>query len=226
MKKIAVIVAGGSGVRMGGDMPKQFLQLMDRPIVWHSMKAFSDAFDDIEIVLVCHENYLYEGEKLMADFPAKKVSIVKGGVTRFHSVKAGLANIESPAIVFVHDAVRCLVTPELIQICYNTALEKGSAIPAIRANDSMRVLEKGNFVVLNREKVRIIQTPQVFQSGLILSAFQQEYKDSFTDEATVLEAFGEKIYLVEGAVENIKITRPIDLVLAEAILKSRQKRDI
>ena len=149
------------------------------------------------------------------------ISIVHGGETRFHSVKAGLKSIKESSVVFVHDAVRCLVSVPLIQRCYKQALEKGSAIPAVTATDSIRV-EKGNrFIVQNRSQVRIIQTPQTFLSELLLPAFEQNFREDFTDEATVVEANGNEVFLTEGEYENIKITRPVDMMIAERLLDER-----
>ncbi len=224
MKKIAVIVAGGTGQRMGGDLPKQFLLLQEKPLIWHTLRAFTTAFDDIDIVLVCPENFQEDGKKIADNFPGTTITIVPGGATRFHSVRAGLQLVRLPAVVFVHDAVRCLVTPGLIQRCYDTALQKGNAIPVISPHDSMRLLDQGMWTVLDREKVRLVQTPQVFQGDQLLQAFQQTYMEAFTDEATVVETAGHALFLVDGEFENIKITRPADLILATEILRSRQNR--
>jgi 2-C-methyl-D-erythritol 4-phosphate cytidylyltransferase len=146
---------------------------------------------------------------------------VAGGETRFHSVKNGLALVSEPSIVFVHDGVRCLVTADLIKRCYQQALEKGSAIPAVRATDSVRLIVSDSHQPADRDNVRIIQTPQTFQAQLLLSAFDRDYEEAFTDEATVVEAAGQKVWLIEGEYENIKITRPADLLVAETILRDR-----
>lgn len=221
MKKIAVIVAGGSGSRMKSAIPKQFLLLKNKPILWHTIAAFTKAFYDIEIIIVLPASYLEEGKKIADSFSASHKIICKnGGETRFHSVKNGLDLIKEEAIIFVHDGVRCLVSETLIRNCYQQALEKGSAIPCIAATDSIRIIEGSKNKLLNRENIRIIQTPQTFISNLILPAFQQAYQKTFTDEASVVEAFGEEIFLIEGEEENIKITKPIDLIIAEGIIKN------
>jgi 2-C-methyl-D-erythritol 4-phosphate cytidylyltransferase len=222
MKKYAVIVAGGSGQRMGAAMPKQFLLLAGKPLLWYSVSAFLKSFDEMEIILVLPKDSIAEGEKIAAELGATaKIQITEGGTTRFHSVQNGLALVKEPSIVFVHDGVRCLVTPSLIRRCYEQALEKGSAIPAVAATDSIRIVEGSNNTVADRNNVRIIQTPQTFKSNLLLPAFKTAYKDSFTDEATVAEAAGNAIYLIDGEYDNIKITRPADLLVAEKILAGR-----
>jgi 2-C-methyl-D-erythritol 4-phosphate cytidylyltransferase len=146
---------------------------------------------------------------------------VKGGATRFHSVQNGLKLIIEPAVVAVHDGVRCLISKELIVRCVEQALEKGSAIPAVQATDSIRLVEGELNKVADRDIVRIIQTPQTFKSDILLTAFKQEHSASFTDEATVVEAAGHPVFLCEGEYDNIKITRPVDLLIAESILQEK-----
>lgn len=222
MKKYAVIVAGGSGQRMGTSIPKQFLLLQGKPLLWYSLQVFLQAFDDLQIILVVPASNLIEGEQLAKEIDGgTRIRVVTGGSTRFHSVQNGLACITSPSIVFVHDGVRCLVGADLIRRCYTQALEKGSAIPAVAATDSIRVIEGTGHLVMDRNQVRIIQTPQTFRSELLLPAFQQDYTEGFTDEATVVEASGKEVFLIEGEYTNIKITRPVDLLVAERILADR-----
>lgn len=221
MKKFAVIVAGGSGLRMGAATPKQFLLLQNKPLLWHTIQAFASAFADIQIILVLPQAHLDFGNSIAEMFPQVAINVTTGGNSRFQSVKNGLAFVPNDAIVFVHDGVRCLITPQLIQACYQQALVKGSAIPAVAATDSIRIANGEDSVVADRTNVRIIQTPQTFTSKLLLPAFQQPYQDAFTDEATVLEAFGAKVFLIEGDYTNLKITRPIDLLIAEKILEER-----
>ena len=220
MKKIAIIVAGGKGLRMGSNVPKQFLLLQNKPLLWHSITAFFSAFTDIEIVLVLPKDYLEAGKQIAVTFTNNhQITIIEGGETRFNSVKNGLTIVPPNTIVFVHDGVRCLVSVALIQRCFQQALTIGSDIPAVAATDSIRIVNDTESVVANRNNVRIIQTPQTFKSGLLLAAFMQDYKDTFTDEATVVEAYGEKIFLIDGDYNNLKITRPIDLLIAEKILE-------
>jgi 2-C-methyl-D-erythritol 4-phosphate cytidylyltransferase len=222
MKKYAVIVAGGSGTRMGNVTPKQFLLLKGKPLLWYTIDSFLRAFDDIEIILVLPKEHFSKGEKIAAQLNAEnKIKIVSGGNTRFDSVKAGLTLVTEVSVVFVHDGVRCLISVPLIKRCYKQALEKGSAIPAVTATDSIRILKNGFHEVKDRQQVRIIQTPQTFLSNILLPAFEQNFNESFTDEATVVEASGKEIFLTEGEYDNIKITRPIDLLIAEKIIEDR-----
>jgi len=222
MKKVAVIVAGGTGTRMGSQLPKQFLLLHDKPVLYYTLKTFLEAFDDMRIILVLPEDYIDMGREIIdAYFDGSRILITAGGETRFDSVKNGLRLIQEECIVFVHDAVRCLVTTDLIQRCYQNALLLGSAVPAIRSRDSIRILneEENDNEVLDRNRIVMVQTPQTFHSKILLPAFEIDFKERFTDEATVVETFGLKISLVEGEETNIKITRPADLLIASALLQ-------
>jgi 2-C-methyl-D-erythritol 4-phosphate cytidylyltransferase len=222
MKKYAVIVAGGKGVRMGSAVPKQFLPLNGQPILYHTIKAFIDAYADMHLVLVLPQDQLSYAQMVLQSFPDRiDITIVTGGETRYHSVQNGLKVVEKDSVVFVHDGVRPLVTPALIQQCCEQAIEKGSAIPAIPVADSMRIIEDEDSRPIDREQMRIIQTPQTFRSEIVLPAFDQEYQTSFTDEATVVEAYGDVVYLTEGERSNIKVTTPEDMIVAEALLKAR-----
>jgi len=222
MKKYAVIVAGGTGRRMGNTVPKQFLLLKDKPVLWYTLDTFLRAYDDMEIILVLPQPYIVNGKTITASFSdSNRTKIVAGGDTRFHSVLSGLREVKDHAVVFVHDAVRCLVSVPLIRRCYNEALERGSAVPAVPATDSIRILNGAHHRVADRQQVRIIQTPQTFLSEIILPAFEQEYNEAFTDEATVVEAYGTEVFLTEGEYDNIKITRPVDIMIAERILEER-----
>jgi 2-C-methyl-D-erythritol 4-phosphate cytidylyltransferase len=222
MNKYAVIVAGGSGLRMGTALPKQFLPLRGKPVLWHSLNTFLQAWPDLEIILVLPNDHLQAGREIVntTSDPAR-IRITVGGETRFHSVKNGLNSISEHGIVFVHDAVRCLLTVDLIHRCYAKALEKGNAIPAIQPIDTLRIETPGGSKLIDRQQVRIIQTPQTFYSDIIKKAFEQDYDASFTDEASVVEKLGVAIQLIEGEATNIKITRPLDLLLAEKILEER-----
>ncbi len=223
MKKYAVIVAGGKGVRMGSAVPKQFLPLNGHPILYHTIKAFADAYTDMQLVLVLPQDQLSYAQMVLQSFPERiDITIVAGGETRYHSVQNGLKVVDENSIVFVHDGVRPLVSTALIQRCYEQAVDKGSAIPAIPVADSMRILEDEDSRPIDREQMRIIQTPQTFKAEVILPAFQQDYQVAFTDEATVVEAYGDNVYLVDGEKRNIKVTTPEDMIVAEALLKARQ----
>lgn len=221
MQKYAIIVAGGTGSRMGSKTPKQFLLLNDKPILYYTLKVFLDSYKDLQIILVLPEEYTDLGREIIdAYFDYSRIQITSGGETRFHSVKNGLRLAELESVIFVHDAVRCLVSTDLIHRCFENAIKTGSAVPALRSKDSVRLLneEENDNEVLDRSKVVFIQTPQTFHSRILVPAFEIDYKERFTDEATVVEAFGLKISLVEGEENNIKITRPIDLSIAEKLL--------
>ncbi|MBX3240785.1 MAG: 2-C-methyl-D-erythritol 4-phosphate cytidylyltransferase [Chitinophagaceae bacterium] len=221
MKKYAVIVAGGSGSRMKTATPKQFLLLNNKPVIFYTIEVFLKAFADLQIILVLPAGFAEDGD-LLTDLSsdASRIQVVAGGDTRFDSVKKGLEQVKEESIVFVHDGVRCLVTTALIQSCYAQALEKGSAIPAIPVTDSVRVLTAKGSQPLNRDLLRAVQTPQTFRSTIILKAFEQPYRAAFTDEATVAEAAGFEVFLIEGDKRNIKITLPEDLLIAENLLAS------
>jgi len=222
MDKYAVIVAGGKGQRMGNAIPKQFLPLAGKPVLYHTIKAFKDAFEDIKLVLVLPQDQLSYAQMVLQAFPERiDIAIVTGGETRFHSVQNGLKAVSGNSVIFVHDGVRPLVTADLVQRCFVQAVEKGSAIPAIAVVDSMRIIEGENSSPVDRQNIRSIQTPQTFRSDILLPAFLQGYREQFTDEATVVEAYGEEVCLIEGERGNIKITTPEDMLIAETILNSR-----
>lgn len=222
MQKYAVLVAGGTGKRMGNIVPKQFLLLKNRPVLWYTIDTFFRAYNDVEVILVLPEQHIEKGKTITQNFIASnQIKIVTGGDTRFHSVQCGLKEVKEKSVVFVHDAVRCLVSVPLIQRCYKQTIEKGSAVPAVAATDSIRILNGSHHTIADRQQVRIIQTPQTFLSEIILPAFEKNYDEAFTDEATVVEANGSKVFLTEGEYENIKITRPVDMMIAERILEER-----
>jgi 2-C-methyl-D-erythritol 4-phosphate cytidylyltransferase len=219
MQTYVVIVAGGSGKRMGTVLPKQFLLLKNKPVLYYTIDTFLKALPDCKVIIVLPEEHLELGKEIVDGFfDAQRIQLTAGGETRFHSVQNGLKLVEEESIIFVHDGVRCLVTEELIQRCYTTALETGSAIPAIDCRDSVRILTPEGNEQVDRSRLRLIQTPQTFHSKILLAAFAIDYKPWFTDEANVVEAFGLKVTLVQGEETNIKITNPIDLVIAERIL--------
>jgi 2-C-methyl-D-erythritol 4-phosphate cytidylyltransferase len=221
IKKFAVLVAGGQGTRMGMALPKQFLPLNGKPILSWSIIAFTKAFPDINIILVLPPAYYSYAQMVLTALPEPiDVTLVSGGETRFHSVKNGLSAIEEDGIVFVHDGARPLITTELLHRCYNYALTYGSAIPAIPVAESMRIVEGDTSKPVNRDHMRVIQTPQTFKTELILPAFKQDYTEAFTDEATVAEAYGITVHLCQGEKQNIKVTTPEDMIVAEAFMAS------
>ncbi len=223
MNRYAVIVAGGEGKRMGSVVPKQFLMLAGKPILYHTIKQFLDAYDDLKIILVLPEVHVAAGQEIIdAWFNYDRITIAIGGDSRFQSVKNGLALItDDDAIIAVHDAVRCLVTKRLITECFDTASNLGTALPVLPCTDSVRILTDGKNEFFPRVNVKLVQTPQVFHSKIIIPAYNIEYKEKFTDEASVVDAFGMQLQLVEGDDENIKITTPKDIILAEFILSNR-----
>lgn len=216
-----VLVAGGKGLRMGSAIPKQFLPLCGKPILYYAAKTFLDTFPGIKIVLVLPEEHISYSNILLQAFAERiDLTIVKGGPTRFHSVKNGLAEALPGSIVFIHDAVRPLIDRDLLIRCYDLAAEKGNAIPAIPVTDSIRQWKEAAFEAVDRDTLRIIQTPQTFRADLILHAFEQEYQDAFTDEATVLEHMKLPVFLTEGLKKNIKITTTEDLQIAEVLMQA------
>mgnify|MGYP000986612103 FL=1 len=219
MKKIAVIVAGGSGVRMNTSLPKQFLLLNGKPILYYTIHTFLESYPDMQVILVLPEEYIAAGQEIIdAFFDYNRIKITVGGRTRFHSVQNGLNLIDEESIVFVHDGVRCLLSQSLIHKCFDAAMAFGSAIPVIDSKDSVRMLSLEGNEALERTNIKLVQTPQTFHSKILLPAFKIDYKDKFTDEASVVEAFGLKVHLIEGEENNIKITRPIDMIVAEELL--------
>jgi 2-C-methyl-D-erythritol 4-phosphate cytidylyltransferase len=220
MKKYAVIVAGGSGQRMGSEVPKQFLLLKGKPLLQYTLQSFLQAYNDMHIILVLPKAHIAKGQEIIKQMNVtEKVQIVTGGESRFESVKNGLDYISHPSIVFVQDGVRCMVSQQLIHKCFEQAVEKGSAIPAVAATDSISIAEEVTHYTIDRNKVRIIQTPQTFQSEILAEAFKQPYSILFTDEATVVEAAGKEVFLIEGEYTNLKVTRPIDLCIVEKLLE-------
>ena len=205
---------------MGSSMPKQFLLLKDKPVLYYTLHTFLQAYDDLQIILVLPEEYTGAGQEIIdAYFDYSRIQITAGGRTRFHSVQNGLQLITEESIVFVHDAVRCLLSTALIHRCYEAAMEHGAVIPVIDSKDSVRYISGEENNALERSQVKLVQTPQTFHSKILLPAFAIDYKDKFTDEATVVEAFGIKVHLVEGEEQNFKITHPQDMQLAALLLQ-------
>ena len=221
MKKIAVIVAGGNGSRMNSVLPKQFLLLKNKPVLYYTLHTFLQSYSDLTIILVLPEEYIAAGQEIIdAYFDYRRIQITAGGRTRFHSVQNGLQLITEESIVFVHDGVRCLLGTGLVHRCYEAALEYGSAVPVIESKDSVRLQREDRNEALDRNLVKLVQTPQTFHSKILLPAYKIDFKDKFTDEATVVEAFGLKVHLVEGEENNFKITKPSDLLVAEQLITS------
>ena len=221
MKKVVLIVAGGEGQRMNAKIPKQFQELKGLPILMHSINAFVEYDKDIRIILVLHPKYHTHWDRLCDSHDYRiKHEITFGGPSRFHSVKNGLGVISDDCLVAVHDSVRPLVSRETIASVYYNAEEFGNAVPCVPLNESIRKSVDGDNTSKNRADFVVIQTPQCFQSDILKTAYNQEPKDSFTDDASIVEASGEKIHLVDGNPENIKITLPKDFLIATALLNT------
>jgi 2-C-methyl-D-erythritol 4-phosphate cytidylyltransferase len=222
MHNFAIIVAGGTGARMLSSVPKQFLLLNGKPVLMHTVEAFHNSGSKPQIILVLHAGFHQYWQQLCDEHNFRiPVTLVKGGETRFHSVKAGLDLIEDNlnAVIAIHDAVRPLISPEIIDESYRYAFEHGNAIVAVKSRDSIRQVWNDHSIALKREDIYLVQTPQTFQSDLLKDAYKVKYDDNFTDDASVVERSGGIINLINGNYENIKITFPEDIAIAEAILK-------
>jgi 2-C-methyl-D-erythritol 4-phosphate cytidylyltransferase len=223
MKRYVVIVAGGSGKRMGADIPKQFLELGGRPLLMHTIERFKMFDASMELITVLPEDQLRHWCDLQEKYSFRiPQTLVKGGSSRFYSVKNGLEFVEGSGLVAIHDGVRPFVSLDTIQRCFEVAEKLGNAIPVLPPSDTLRIINGKESSTLNRLNVRLVQTPQVFHSDLLKEAYKQEYMVDFTDDATVVEKTGVKINLVDGNRENIKITNPEDLLISNAFLAERR----
>lgn len=220
-KRYAIIVAGGSGKRFGSDVPKQFLPLEGKPVLIRTIEKLAQAGAAIVVVLPAEHQEMWMSMCKECNFPVTHI-IANGGSTRFESVRNGLAAIEDlepDDLVAVHDGVRPLVSVEMIDRCYNTAQETGSAIPVVNPNDSIRqVMDDGTSRQLLRSSLRAVQTPQTFIAEWLKGAYDIEESPLFTDDASVVEAAGHQVTLVDGETTNIKITTPIDMIVAKALV--------
>ena len=222
MKQYVIIVAAGKGSRMQSSIPKQFLKLEGKPVLLHSIHAFIAYNPDIKIILVLPSDQFETWEKIVAEYNVTvPVQVAPGGATRFESVRSGLSLIHDndDALVGIHDAVRPLVSQKTISGAFKSAERYGSGIPAVPLNDSIRQIESKQSVSVDRSKFCLIQTPQCFTLAVLSKAYMQEYRYTFTDDASVVEANGHEVHLVDGNVDNFKLTTRIDLVVAEAMLK-------
>jgi 2-C-methyl-D-erythritol 4-phosphate cytidylyltransferase len=220
MKKFVIIVAGGAGSRMGSEIPKQFLELRGKPVLMHTIQIFNDFDPESSIILVLPETQQEFWTKLCLKYSFYlPLRIANGGETRFHSVSNGLKLVDGEGIVFIHDGVRPLVSQETLVRCFESAVKSGNAIPVLQVTESLRKAEGNQNIAVNRSQYFSVQTPQTFRIEQIREAFRQNYDAAFTDDASVVEKAGYTIHLVEGNRENIKITAPSDLIVAEAFLK-------
>jgi 2-C-methyl-D-erythritol 4-phosphate cytidylyltransferase len=218
MKKHIIIVAGGKGLRMGGDIPKQFLPVCGKPVLMRTLEAFHAYDSSMHLLLVLPVSQQDYWKKLCKEYQFELLhDVANGGETRFHSVMNGLALVEGEGLVGVHDGVRPFVSQEVIARCYEEAKEKKAVIPVIGVVETVRHLTEEGSETVPRDQYKLVQTPQVFDVTLLRRAYQQTYTDFFTDDASVVEALGEKVHLVEGNRENIKLTTPFDLKLAEVL---------
>jgi len=217
-----IIVAGGKGLRMGGDIPKQFLPIGGKPVLMRTIERFRAYSNNLQIILVLPEAQQDYWKQLCEEYAFDvDYMLTNGGETRFHSVQHGLALIPDDAqgVVGVHDGVRPFPSIEVIKNCYETAREKKAVIPVVPVVETLRHITDGT---KPRNEYRLVQTPQCFDIQLLKAANRQPYNDGFTDDASVVEAFGFENTLVEGNRENIKITTPYDIVVAEAIINYHQ----
>lgn len=221
MKQYALIVAGGKGLRMGSELPKQFLPIGGKPVLMRTIEAFYAYNPEIQIILVLPgSQQAYWAELCREHHFALPHVVADGGDTRFHSVKNGLSFVNTPSLVGVHDGVRPFVSREVIARCYAQAAEKRAVVPVIDVVETIRHLESDNSVTVSRDDYKLVQTPQVFESDLLKRAYEQPYTPHFTDDASVVEALGVPVALTAGNRENIKITTPFDLKIATALLDS------
>lgn len=223
MKKNVIIVAGGKGLRMGNDLPKQFIPIGGKPVLMRTIEAFYGFDQDINIVLVLPVSHQEYWKSLCEEYNFRiEHAIANGGETRFHSVKNGLTLV-TDGLVGVQDGVRPFGPEEMIKRCFDAAREYPAVIPVIDSTDSLReVVDEDKSRIVDRSKIRLVQTPQVFDVNVLKKAYQTDFKETFTDDASVVEAMGVHVHLVKGEVTNIKITTPLDLKIGELIVRDKE----
>lgn len=223
MKKNVIIVAGGKGLRMGNDLPKQFIPIGGKPVLMRTIEAFYRFDQDINIILVLPVSHQDYWKSLCEEYNFSiEHTIANGGETRFHSVKNGLALV-ADGLVGVQDGVRPFGSVEMIKRCFDAAREYPAVIPVIDSTDSLRkVVDEDKSRIVDRSKIRLVQTPQVFDVNVLKKAYQTDFKETFTDDASVVEAMGVDVHLVKGEVTNIKITTPLDLKIGELIICDKE----
>ena len=218
-QKAIIIVAGGKGTRMGASLPKQFIRLGSRPILMHTIERFFNYDRSMTIIVVLPKNQQEYWTQLCKDYNFDVPFIIAdGGQTRFHSVCNGLSKVTNERWIGVHDGVRPFVSDEVITTCFRVVQSSRAVIPTIGIVETLRKVEEEKSSTLNRDDYRLVQTPQVFDVTLLKEAYQQEYNKKFTDDASVVEALGYDVTLIEGNRENIKVTTPFDLKIGEALL--------
>lgn len=225
MKKYAIIVAGGTGSRMKGDIPKQFLLLGGKPILQYSLEAFYDYSPDVPLIIVVHSDFIEYWKQLCSKYNITiPFEVIEGGETRFDSVKNGLKKIKENGLVAIHDAARPLISVDFIAQLFHEAEKYGSAMPGIFLNDTIRIIEGDATHQIDRTILRSMQTPQVFRVSELQTAYEQSYQKMFTDDASVMQSAGFPLHLSEGMQENIKITHSQDITFAEFFLKGQKKQ--
>lgn len=220
MKKYVIVVAGGKGLRMGGEIPKQFIPVKGKPVLMRTLETFYACDPNIELIVVLPVEQRSYWEHLCAEYGfTLSHRIAAGGETRFHSVKNGLALVEEDGVVGVHDGVRPFVSAEVIADCYAQAVTLQAVVPVTDVVETVRhLLPEGGSETVSRNDYKLVQTPQVFTVELLKRAYAQDYKPFFTDDASVVEALGQPVHLVSGNRENIKLTTPFDLKVAESLI--------
>jgi 2-C-methyl-D-erythritol 4-phosphate cytidylyltransferase len=222
MKRVTIIVAGGSGTRMQSDLPKQFLELSGMPVLAHTLHQFHRFDRQMQLIVVLPAAWVAYWENQQALLPLPPHEVVEGGSERFFSVQNGLRHVDGDAVVAVHDAVRPFVSLATLSRCFDAATLAGSAVPVLPLTESLReVIAPGRSKAVERARFRAVQTPQCFHADQLKKAYEQPFSSAFTDDASVMEAAGFVINTVEGNPENIKLTSPSDLLFAEALLQSK-----
>jgi 2-C-methyl-D-erythritol 4-phosphate cytidylyltransferase len=220
MKRTVILVAGGKGLRMGSDLPKQFIPVHGKPVLMHTLQLFYDWDETAQLILVIPAEQESYWNMLCRELNfAVPHRIVFGGDTRFHSVLNAVRTTDADGLIAVHDGVRPLVSADVIESCFKKAGEHGAAIPVVPVIESVREKECDESRPFDRNRLYVVQTPQVFRADILHDAYKQDYIPDFTDDASVVESIGHKIHLVEGNRENIKITTLLDLVCAGYLLK-------
>ena len=224
MQKYAIIVAGGKGLRMGGELPKQFIPIEGRPVLMRTLDTFYAYDNSIKIILVLPGDHQSYWKQLCHEYQfAVPHRIANGGATRFHSVQNGLSLVDAAeALVAVHDGVRPFVSHAVMERCYQDAAMLGAVVPVVPVVETVRQVVGEASVTVDRNAYRLVQTPQTFRASLLRRAYEQPYCDAFTDDASVVEALGEAVHLVEGNRENIKLTTPFDLTVARALVEQEK----
>ncbi|MCU0442633.1 MAG: 2-C-methyl-D-erythritol 4-phosphate cytidylyltransferase [Bacteroidia bacterium] len=218
MEQFAVIVAGGSGTRMGSDIPKQFLLLGHQPVLMHTLRAFAAC--NCSLIVVLPQNQLHTWDHLCEEHQFTiPHTVIAGGNSRFHSVSNGLSMVPENCLVAIHDGVRPCISASVINQSFETAKRKGNAITTVACKDSLRKVNGAHSQMVDRALYRMVQTPQTFQSNIIKQAYAQTQQGDFTDDASVLEYTGTPIHLIEGDYRNIKITTPEDLAIAALLIQ-------